>query len=44
MRATLLRLGAVVVLGLLLTGCDKCGDFVFKSQAEACRGTAPVQR
>jgi hypothetical protein len=37
-----LRLCAVALLGLTLAGCDKCGDFIFKSQA--CRGDMPRQQ
>lgn len=44
MGAILLRLGTVMLLAITLAGCDKCGDLIFKSQAEACRGDMPRQQ
>lgn len=44
MRTMLFRLCAVALLAATLAGCDKCGDLIFRSQAEACRGDMPRQQ
>jgi len=47
MRATslgvkLCRLAAMIVLGALLVGCDRCGDWWWsQGQSQACRQQAP---
>ena len=42
-RTTLARIAAVIVLGALLAGCDKCGDWwsPMRSEIQACRDQAP---
>jgi hypothetical protein len=46
-RAKSIRLLTVLAFGLMVAGCDKCGDWFWNSRGEgqstndACRGTAP---
>jgi hypothetical protein len=35
------RVALLVVLGALLAGCDKCGDFWPRSELQSCRDEAP---
>jgi hypothetical protein len=38
------RLACLIVLGALLAGCDKCGDWSFSSplgESQSCRKEAP---
>jgi hypothetical protein len=32
---------AVIALGLVLSGCDKCGDFIWTKPASCKGGTGP---
>jgi hypothetical protein len=41
-QMTACRAAAMIVLALLLTGCDSCGDFVSPiGHAQVCRKDAP---
>jgi hypothetical protein len=42
-RGKACRIACLIVLGALLAGCDKCGDWWWSSssQPEACRQQAP---
>jgi hypothetical protein len=35
------RLLSVAAIGVLVAGCDRCGDFASPFKVEACRDTAP---
>jgi hypothetical protein len=40
--AKLARVAAMIVLGALLVGCDRCGDWWWsQGQSQACRQQAP---
>jgi hypothetical protein len=40
-RAKLCGLAAVIVLGALVAGCDRCGDWWWQSASQACHKPAP---
>lgn len=43
LRANTAAVAALLVLGLLLGGCDKCGDLTWNKPG-SCRGYGPSQR
>ena len=42
-RTTMARIAGVIVLGALLAGCDKCGDWwsPMRGESQICRDQAP---
>jgi hypothetical protein len=38
---TIGRVALLVMLGALVAGCDKCGDFWPRSELQSCRDEAP---
>jgi hypothetical protein len=41
LRKAICRISAVLVLGVTLAGCDKCGDWISPMRGEVCRDQRP---
>lgn len=41
MRRKMLVLTSVILLGLSLTACDKCGDIIKFGSTQACKDSVP---
>jgi hypothetical protein len=40
-RGVVCRLLCILAMGVILAGCDRCGDWNSPFKVEACRDTAP---